>query len=153
MVWTWALALVPLSGCHPIPVTGTLRTDSTANLAANVTAGFQGTVDVRLPAATDPGPVVAVVVRPSSAGPEAPRISVLDVDGLILNQNLTGLYSVGENPVAALARSWKRRAETRASARSSCGFTVREAGSRPPTSWPRSCAGFGWRRESRWWHA
>jgi protease-4 len=26
---------------------------------------------------------------------------LLDVDGLILNQNMTGLYSVGENPVAA----------------------------------------------------
>jgi protease-4 len=68
---------------------------------ANVSAGFQGTVDVRLPAATDPGPMIPVVVRPSAAGAQAPRVALLDVDGLILNQNLTGLYSVGENPVAA----------------------------------------------------
>ena len=34
---------------------------------ANVTAGFQGTVDVRVPAATDPGPVVPMVVRAAPA--------------------------------------------------------------------------------------
>jgi protease-4 len=28
-------------------------------------------------------------------------VALVDVDGLLLNQNLTGLYSVGENPVAA----------------------------------------------------
>ena len=27
--------------------------------------------------------------------------AIIDVDGLLLNQNLTGLYSVGENPVAS----------------------------------------------------
>jgi protease-4 len=43
--------------------------------------------------------MLPVVVR--AGGPDAARVAVLDVDGLLLNQNLTGLYSVGENPVAA----------------------------------------------------
>jgi protease-4 len=93
ILWT-ALGLSSMTGCHTIPIAGNVRSD------ANVSAGFQGTVEVRLPAATDPGPMVPVIVRPA-AGPQAARVALLDVDGLILNQNLTGLYSVGENPVAA----------------------------------------------------
>jgi protease-4 len=83
----WALA-----GCHhPFPITGNLRTES----------GFQGTVDVRVPPVADPGPMVPTIVRASPCGAGAARVALVDVDGLILNQNLTGLYSVGENPVAA----------------------------------------------------
>jgi protease IV len=84
-----------LAGCRAVPIVGKIEAD------ANVAAGIQGTVDVHLPPATDPGPVVPVVVRAGGAGPESPRVAVLDVDGLLLNQNLTGLYSVGENPVAS----------------------------------------------------
>ena len=87
-----ALLLATLAGCHhPFPITGNLRTES----------GFQGTVDVRIPPATDPGPMVPTIVRASPCGPGAARVALVDVDGLILNQNLTGLYSVGENPVSA----------------------------------------------------
>ena len=82
-------------GCHTIPISGKVDTD------ARVTAGFNGTVDVRIPPAPDPGPVGPVVVRAGTAGPRSPRVAVIEVDGLILNQNLTGLYSVGENPVAS----------------------------------------------------
>ncbi len=95
-----ALALVPalllmLTGCHTLPLTvdGALRTQTDAN----VNGSFRGTMDVRLPTATDPGPMVPVVVRPGAGA----RVALIDVDGLILNQNLTGLYSVGENPVSA----------------------------------------------------
>lgn len=91
-----ALLCCATAGCHTVPIAGNIQTD------ANVRAGFQGTVDVRMPTTHDPGPVVPVVVRNSPSGPNAPRVSVIDVDGLIVNQNMTGLYSVGENPVAAL---------------------------------------------------
>jgi len=84
-----------VAGCRSFPVVGNIRTDS------KVSAGFQGTVDVRVPPAPDLGPVRAVVVRASGCGPEGPRVAVVDVDGLLVNQNLTGLYSAGENPVAA----------------------------------------------------
>jgi protease-4 len=88
-------ASLPAPGCHTFPIAGKIQTD------ANVSAGFQGTVDVRVPTAPDPGPVVPVVVRAGAAGPGAsPRVAVIDVDGLIVNQNQTGLYSAGENPVS-----------------------------------------------------
>lgn len=96
---TWraglCVALTILTGCHTVPIAGKIET------AATVDAGIRGTVDVRLPAAVDPGPVVPRIVRPGRSGPDAPRIALVDVDGLLLNQNLTGLYSVGENPVSA----------------------------------------------------
>lgn len=92
------LLLCVAAGCrHPFPVdvavngSGNLRTES----------AFRGTVDVRVPPATDPGPMVPTVVRGSSRGPNPVRVALVDVDGLLLNQNLTGLYSVGENPVAS----------------------------------------------------
>ncbi len=89
------LGTIVVGGCTPLPISGGIRAD------ANVAARFQGTVDVRVPTAPDPGPMVPVVVQPGAAGPASPRVAVLDVDGLILNQNATGLYSVGENPVSA----------------------------------------------------
>jgi protease-4 len=89
------LVLFTAPGCHTIPFFGKVQTD------ANVNAGFKGSVDVRVPPAPDPGPVVPVVVRGAPGGPYSPRVAIVDVDGLIVNQNLTGLYSVGENPVAS----------------------------------------------------
>jgi protease-4 len=84
------LLLLAFAGCHhPFPLTG------------NFQAGFNGTMDVRMPPVIDPGPMVPTVVRGSPSGPNGPRIALVDVDGLILNQNLTGLYSIGDNPVAA----------------------------------------------------
>ncbi len=38
---------------------------------------------------------------PGLSGSPALRVGLIDVDGLLFNQNLTGLYSVGENPVAS----------------------------------------------------
>lgn len=89
-----ATALVS-SACHPIPIDGKIQA------GANVQAGLNGTLEVRVPPAPDPGPVVPVVVRAGSNGTRSPRVAVIDVDGLILNQNLTGLYSAGENPVGS----------------------------------------------------
>ncbi len=51
-----------LAGCRAVPIVGKIAGD------ANVAAGIQGTVDVHLPPATDPGPVVPVVVR-AGGGP------------------------------------------------------------------------------------
>jgi protease-4 len=45
-----------------------------------------------------PGPVVAMPV--DNHCPNGPKVAVIDVDGLILNQDCTGLYSLGENPVS-----------------------------------------------------
>ncbi len=93
-------------GCHGIPVSGRVKVDADARAKVDgdvrvaADAAIKGSVEVKIPGATDPGPMVASMVRPAhSAG--LGRVGLIDVDGLLLNQNLTGLSSVGENPVGA----------------------------------------------------
>jgi protease-4 len=45
----------------------------------------------------DHGPVKPICVE---GPPKGPHVAVIDVDGLLLNTDFTGAYSVGENPVA-----------------------------------------------------
>jgi protease IV len=89
-----------LTGCPALPIVGSVGTSfrGQADVNARVSAALEGPVEIRIPPAVDPGPMVAVPVR---AGQSGARVGIVDVDGLILNQNLTGLYSVGENPVSA----------------------------------------------------
>ena len=89
------LVLLGLPGCHGVPVHGDL------NANANVAGRLNGKFEVTMPAAPDPGPMQPAIVRPSPSGPNAPRVAVIDIDGLIVNQNMSGVYSTGENPVAA----------------------------------------------------
>jgi protease IV len=89
------MAIGTLAGCHPIPVDGDIRAD------ARVAGAINGTFDVKIPPAPDPGPVVPIVVRPGAGGSQATRVALVDVDGLIVNQNQSGLLSVGENPVSS----------------------------------------------------
>jgi protease-4 len=90
-------ALAFLCGCqHPIPVVGHFQ--GTAGVTAQ--ADVRGEMTVKLPSAVDPGPMVPSVVQPAERPDSAARLAVIDVDGLILNQNLEGLYDSGENPVA-----------------------------------------------------
>ncbi len=92
-----ALALALLSGCHhAIPVMG--RFQGAAQIDAR--ADVRGEMSIKLPAAIDPGPMTATVIEASPSGDPSRRVAVIDVDGLILNQNVEGLYDSGENPVA-----------------------------------------------------
>ena len=90
------------TGCVPLPFNGTFRGNVQADATARVVAdaAVKGAVEVKLATAPDPGPMTAIVVRQAHAAGGS-RVGLIDVDGLLLNQNLTGLYSVGENPVAA----------------------------------------------------
>ena len=92
-----ALVIVLAAGCRVLPGGGgPIRTESA------VRGNFRAAVDIHLPSGQDPGPMVPSVVRASPAGANcASRVAVIDVDGLLVNQNQTGLYSAGENPVAA----------------------------------------------------
>lgn len=100
--WPFVAALIlglgTLSGCHhPIRILGQIQ----GNGSVAAQADIRGEVSVKLPTSSDPGPMSATVVQPAHAANPSPRIAVIDVDGLILNQNLEGMLGSGENPVAA----------------------------------------------------
>ena len=98
------LAAVVLAGCgHPIPLVGRIHGDAEIAAKAEVEtrADVRGELAIRLPAASDPGPMMATVVQPARGGSHAPRVAVVEVDGLLLNQNLEAALGSGENPVAA----------------------------------------------------
>lgn len=99
------LAALVLAGCgHVIPIAATFRGETGVMADANL----RGAVDVRLPqvevklpTAADPGEMVATVVRPGRGAGPHPRIALVDVDGVLLNQNYGSLYAVGDNPLAS----------------------------------------------------
>jgi len=85
---------VTVTGCACVKFNGSMHAD------AQVAAHVKGNFEVKTPPFNDLGPMVPRVVRcggPYSAG----RVGIVDIDGLIVNQNLTGLSSAGENPVSA----------------------------------------------------
>src|SRR5438309_1775788 len=80
LAWAWVLSMALAAGCHEVPIHGTIHAD------ANLAGALQAKVEVRLPTASDPGPVGPVVVRAAPSGASAPRVALVDVDGLLLNQ-------------------------------------------------------------------
>jgi protease-4 len=94
-----ATAIAMLVGCTSTPFNGTF--DGHVRGEGQVAATVQGSLEMKLPAVPEPGELSEVIVRPSPVGPGGARVAILDVDGLILNQNFSGIYSAGDNPVAA----------------------------------------------------
>jgi protease IV len=91
------LAAVDLSGCgHAIPVAATIRGD--AGIAADATV--RGAVEVKLPSAVDPGEMAATVVRAGQGQAPHARVALIDIDGVLLNQNYGSFYAVGDNPLS-----------------------------------------------------
>jgi protease-4 len=85
-----ALALAGFAGClHPIRTDDCIRVDGPVALKANV----------ELDPKNNAPPLEQMPVGGKRCPPGGPRVAVLDVDGLLLNTNLTGPYSTGENPV------------------------------------------------------
>ncbi len=96
----WGLWALAVAGCgHALPIRAVVQGEGTANIAADATV--RGAVEVKLPGAVDPGAMTTTVVRPA-AGSCTARIAVVDLDGVLLNQNYGGLVSVGDNPLASL---------------------------------------------------
>jgi protease-4 len=92
--------LVALAGCgHVLPVAATFRGDAFASVLADATV--KGAIEVKLPSAADPGEMMATVVRPGKSPAPCARIALIDVDGILLNQNFGSLNAVGDNPLAA----------------------------------------------------
>ncbi len=91
----WCLVVVlGLTGCQHvfhIATESVVRTDTPFMTHSKVIT--------ESPPVSDSGPVVEMPVGGPCNGKE-PKIAVVDVDGLLLNMDMTGLYSVGENPVS-----------------------------------------------------
>jgi protease-4 len=83
-----------LAGCACINFKGTMHADG------QMAADLKGKLEVKTTEFPDLGPMVPRIVRCGIASGGS-RIAIVDVDGLLVNQNLTGPGSAGENPVAA----------------------------------------------------
>ena len=70
------------------------------------------------------------------------RIALIDVDGLLLNQNFGSLMSIGDNPLSSLRDKLEAAAADSRVAGVVSGSIVPAAASQRATSWPTSCAGF-----------
>ena len=103
-----AIVLVPLmmslTGCNHV---FHIATDSV--IRTEVPLGSRSRVITETPPVSDSGPVVEMPLGSSlcshpckgdKGGIEDAKVAVVDVDGLLLNMDMTGLYSLGENPVS-----------------------------------------------------
>ena len=97
--WKWVV-LAGMSGCgHVLPIAATFRGDASANITADATV--RGDFEVKMPSAVDPGDMTATVVRSGHTAAPCARIALIDVDGLLLNQNFGSIVSVADNPLSA----------------------------------------------------
>jgi protease-4 len=100
-----SLTTLGLTGCgHVLPIAATFRGDAGVTADANLRGAVEvrlPPVEVKLPAAADPGEMVATVVRAGRGPGPHPRIALVDVDGVLLNQNHGSLYAVGDNALAS----------------------------------------------------
>src|SRR5262245_47104370 len=86
-----SLAVASLAGCgHVLPIATTFRGEAGITADANL----RGAVDVRLPpvemklpTAADPGEMVATIVQAGKGPGSHPRVALVDLDGVLLNQN------------------------------------------------------------------
>lgn len=105
-ILTAATLLLALAGCRARPVqvltrgamnlSGDMAMTGDMNMSGQMEVSGDTTTSVR----TDntASPLEAVIV---SGSPEAAsRVAVIDVEGLLINRNLSGFGSMGENPVA-----------------------------------------------------
>jgi protease-4 len=91
----WCLFLsLSLTGCHHV---FHIATDSVVRTEAPMATHSR--VISENPPVSDAGPVVEMPVSGPCTGREA-KIAVVDVDGLLLDMDMTGMYSLGENPVS-----------------------------------------------------
>lgn len=83
---------IGLTGCH-----FRVATDSAVRMDTPIETRSKVIMDS--PPVSEGGPVVEMPLGGPTNGRE-PKIAVVDVDGLLLNMDMTGLYSLGENPVS-----------------------------------------------------
>jgi protease-4 len=87
--------LVVAGGCnHPLQIV----THDRVTVDSPIVTTSRITTDS--PPISDGGPVVAMPLGTCAADLQAARIAIVDVDGLLLNSDFTGPFSLGENPLA-----------------------------------------------------
>ncbi|MHB1424432.1 MAG: S49 family peptidase [Gemmataceae bacterium] len=102
----WCLVLsMSLTGCHHV---FHIATDSL--IRTETPLATRNHVITETPPVSDGGPVVEMPLASSlyplpqvegdKGGGEDSKVAIVDVDGLLLNMDMTGLYSLGENPVS-----------------------------------------------------
>ena len=92
--------LVPLgllAGCSCLPP---MKVRTQGDMNVSIRTPVTAKVDANLNTVSDAGPLQEIVVPPSCPTGGA-KVAILDVDGLLVNMNRVGPYSLGENPVAA----------------------------------------------------
>ena len=135
----WCLVLtISLTGCHHV---FHIATDSVVRTEAPMET--RSKVISETPPVSDSGPVVEMPVSGGCTG-KAGKIAVVDVDGLLLNMDMTGMYSLGENPVGLFREKLDAiAADPCVSPPWWCASTVLAAASRRPTSCGAICKHFG----------
>ena len=90
------------TGCRPLHVAADANVSLPQPLLASADARVTGDAKVTtvISPVADQSPITPSVVLCEPAGQNLPRVAILDVDGLLLNSDMVGLGSHGENPVA-----------------------------------------------------
>jgi protease IV len=89
-----------ISCARPLRVDTRAQVDATGDIAAHVNGDIRANVKAELSPSPRLQPVVATVLPHRRYDPNAGTVAIVDVDGLLLNNDATGLGSWGENPVS-----------------------------------------------------
>lgn len=89
------LGCLVLVGCGHLPP---MKTESTVDMV--VTKPVQAKVDATMHTVADPGPLLEMPIPPFGPHPAGCKVAVIDVDGVLLNYDAAGPYSIGDNSVA-----------------------------------------------------
>jgi protease-4 len=92
-----SLLTVCLGCAQPLSV----NTRATVDAVGNINVDATGNVKAQLAPTPRLEPVSAMGLPHRPQDPNAPKIAIVDVDGLLLNNDATGFGSWGENPVSA----------------------------------------------------
>ena len=92
-IWILGLCVVLSAGCKHMPPLE-IKTDLGIG-----DEPIQGEINANLDTTPDLKPLEEVAVEPEALCHAGCKIAIIDVDGLLLNMNLVGPYSGGENPV------------------------------------------------------
>ncbi len=91
-------------GCRarPFLMRGTMNMNGNINGKMDMTGDMRMSGDMNTSMKTDntASRLTSVIVARTGSNPVCNKVAIIDVDGILINKNLSGLGSMGENPVA-----------------------------------------------------